>query len=115
MGTQYPVFKTTNFDIAVDSAGREDSSIKNRLAALHDIEFAIGQQRNRQPQDCTGMPVSVPIVNRRVVDFRWQLAVSRVRSETDPPGSANLDRPFLFESGRCVWREPPQTCPGRPF
>jgi hypothetical protein len=43
------MFKATNFDTAVNSAGRDDSSIENRLAALHDIEFAVWQQRYRQP------------------------------------------------------------------
>jgi hypothetical protein len=62
MGTQYPVFKTTNFDVAVDSAGREDSSIENRLAALHDVEFAIGQQGT---DSLVAPMLPVPIVNRR--------------------------------------------------
>jgi hypothetical protein len=38
------MLKATNFDTAVNSTRRNDSPIENGLAALHDIEFAIGQQ-----------------------------------------------------------------------
>ena len=63
------LFEATNVNVAVDSPGRYESAVEKRLAALNDIEFTVRQQRYGQSQGCARVAVSIPIVDRWVVDL----------------------------------------------
>ena len=68
---QHALFEEAGLYASFDSSGLDQPPVENRVAALHDIKFAVGKEWDGDLECRRRFAVAVPVVNRRVVDLAW--------------------------------------------